>query len=294
MKQASAALIALLNSTVEYIMADCYEVALFDGTVLRWTDFDLPIVLDGDTYLCAPDAPTIRRSRFREVVGLEIATCSLTLGVGTEGGTLPTIGGVSLPLAADNGAFDEATVIVRRVFMPTPGDTTAGALVRFSGQVSNVEASSTQVALVVKSDLDRLSRVMPRNVIMPACTHVLFDAGCTLDRAAFLETGEIDSLFGSSLTQFYTDLTEADGYFDLGVIIWTSGANTGRRSPVKRYLNALGFIELAVTPSQPVAPGDTFQILPGCDKTRTTCDTKFSNIDHFRGFPFVPAPETAR
>ena len=40
------------------------------------------------------------------------------------------------------------------------------------------------------------------------------------------------------------------------------------------------------------AVGDTFSVFPGCDKTKTTCAGKFSNIARFRGFPFVPVPET--
>jgi hypothetical protein len=40
------------------------------------------------------------------------------------------------------------------------------------------------------------------------------------------------------------------------------------------------------------APGDTFTVTFGCDKTMATCNL-FSNIQNFRGFPYVPPAETA-
>jgi hypothetical protein len=43
----------------------------------------------------------------------------------------------------------------------------------------------------------------------------------------------------------------------------------------------------------PVAVGDTFQLLPGCDHTTATCNATFQNLDRFGGFPYIPPPEAA-
>jgi hypothetical protein len=40
--------------------------------------------------------------------------------------------------------------------------------------------------------------------------------------------------------------------------------------------------------------GDEIKIIPGCDKTTTTCVNVYDNIIHFGGQPFVPNPETAQ
>jgi hypothetical protein len=50
---------------------------------------------------------------------------------------------------------------------------------------------------------------------------------------------------------------------------------------------------IAPFPTAP-ASGDAFQIYPGCDKTLDAngC-AKFANTARFRGFPYVPSPETA-
>jgi hypothetical protein len=38
--------------------------------------------------------------------------------------------------------------------------------------------------------------------------------------------------------------------------------------------------------------GDTFNLVPGCDGRQVTCSAKFNNIVHFRGYPYIPVPET--
>jgi len=43
----------------------------------------------------------------------------------------------------------------------------------------------------------------------------------------------------------------------------------------------------------PVLVGDQFQLLPGCDRTISTCGSVFNNAVHFGGFPYIPTPETA-
>jgi uncharacterized phage protein (TIGR02218 family) len=61
---------------------------------------------------------------------------------------------------------------------------------------------------------------------------------------------------------------------------------------VKSYVNAGGAV--TVIYPWPFAPqnGDQFTIYPGCDKTLDTCTNKFGNRPRFRGFKFIPIPET--
>jgi uncharacterized phage protein (TIGR02218 family) len=67
---------------------------------------------------------------------------------------------------------------------------------------------------------------------------------------------------------------------------------------VKTYTNSAGVktivpaFAFSVGSSTQTAPanGDTFNIYPGCDKKQATCSTKFANLTHFRGFPYIPRP----
>lgn len=292
MKSASAALIAILNTTTKYLFADLYTITLFNGTVLRWTDVDTNIVYGGHTFLCATErgtaVPVISRSRVKWSTGLEVDTLDLTLG--TAGTVL--IGGTNLNLAAAGGLFDSATVLVERAFMSTWGDTTPGTLTVFSGFVASVVPSSTHTVLNVKSDLEQLAVAVPRNTFSPACGHVVYDTGCTLSRAAFLVHGIVA---GSPTTKaFDSNLTQADTYFQLGVLTFTSGILNGVSASVKTFVHASGHLVLTATLQVAPSAGDTFDIVPGCDKTQATCTAKFANLQNFRGFPFIPKNESTR
>ncbi|OZA06339.1 MAG: hypothetical protein B7Y02_14965 [Rhodobacterales bacterium 17-64-5] len=40
-----------------------------------------------------------------------------------------------------------------------------------------------------------------------------------------------------------------------------------------------------------VADGDTVRVIAGCNKSATTCRTKFGNFPNFRGFPHIPGED---
>lgn len=84
-----------------------------------------------------------------------------------------------------------------------------------------------------------------------------------------------------------------NGYFAQGQIKFTSGVLSGQSFFVASYgVSGTGVVTFAAAlPSTP-ATGDTFQITAGCDHMMPTCNSKFSNLIHFGGQPFIPQPET--
>jgi len=83
-----------------------------------------------------------------------------------------------------------------------------------------------------------------------------------------------------------------DGWFDGGVLTFTSGVLAGQSFEVKRFLGGLDqtikfYLPLEILPS----PGDTFSIDPGCNHTIFDCQNKFTNIVNFRGEPFMPGED---
>ena len=85
------------------------------------------------------------------------------------------------------------------------------------------------------------------------------------------------------------------GYYDLGTVTFTSGANAGQSRTIKQCLQGIGgFASISFAlplPCEPVV-GDLFSIYAGCDKQQTTCAGKFSNLANFSAEPYVPVPET--
>lgn len=280
MRTASPELTALINDSNEYRIADLVTITTVAGAVLRYTGADVPITFSGNTFTPFP----FERGATRLTVGTQVDTLDLTL----FGGVGDLIGGIPLPQFARNGGFDSATVTLRRAFLTAWDAAPTGALLMFTGNVSDALPARTSVKLTVKSDLELLNIRMPRNLYQAGCLHTVYDAGCGLSKASWAVNSSINS--GSTATQFNCGLAQAAGYFDQGLIVFTSGANAGASRTVKQYTP--GVILAALALQQAPSVGDTFTIYPGCDKTQATCTSKFSNVINFRGYPYVPIPET--
>ncbi len=284
MKAASPALIALLASN-QYLYADLFTISLVGGGTLYYTNADGGLTFGGNYYACT--SPRIQRSGAKTSSGVSVDTMTMQI----FGGAADLIQGVPFPQFAANGGFDGATVSVDRCFMNSFGDTSAGVVNIFYGNVSEVKPSRTAVELTISSMLELLNISMPRNLISPGCIHNLFDAGCTLAKTSHAAAGSISS--GSSTSAILTaSLTQAAGYFTLGTLTFTSGVNAGVSATIKAHTLATGIATLTlVGPLQSTpAAADTFTAYPGCDKTMATCTATFNNLINFRGWPFVPAP----
>ena len=284
MKTASAGLVVLLNSQL-FLMADAFTFTLADGTILRYTSADGNLTITGRVFSSV--GPYLTRGATRCIIGVEVDTLEVNFLLNSS----VTIGGIPIAQFAANGGFDGARLKLERVFMPPGsfGDTSAGTLIMFVGRVAEVECSRTGVKMNVNSDIELLNVMLPRNVFQASCRHELYDAGCTLLRAAF--TVASAAAVGSTNILINSALAQANGYFDLGVLTFTSGANLGLSRTVKTYTSGAHTLAFPF----PYVPtiGDTFTTYPGCDKLASTCNVKFSNINNFGGHPNIPAPETA-
>jgi hypothetical protein len=80
--------------------------------------------------------------------------------------------------------------------------------------------------------------------------------------------------------------------FAQGTIIGATGANTGYRRTIAN-LGDGSQIGLFKPFLFPVAVGDNFTILPGCDHTTNACQNLFNNLARYGGFPYIPPPEAA-
>jgi hypothetical protein len=166
-----------------------------------------------------------------------------------------------------------------------------GTINRFSGFFGVAKSiSRTQAVISAYPWTDLLNTDLPANVYQASCLHTLFDTGCGLSRAAYAISGVVG--VGSTVTTVATNLTQAAGYFTLGKVQFTSGANNGQQRTVKTHDGAGDLILVQGLSAAPAA-GDTFTIYPGCDLSQSTCTNKFNNLLKFRGFPLVPPPEAS-
>jgi hypothetical protein len=102
-------------------------------------------------------------------------------------------------------------------------------------------------------------------------------------------TTHVDHVENGGRTVVPVYIFDAEGYYDGGLLKWETGLNAGRAQEIKSW--AGGKLKLFQRPFHIPQNGDRFVLHPGCDKTRATCNTKFSNILNFRGEPDVPGQD---
>jgi uncharacterized phage protein (TIGR02218 family) len=279
--------------------ADLLTITLLDGTTYRWTSAPVDVVDSGNTFRTAgANGPMVFRSFISQGDGLSIDT----LDVAMVGGSY-AIGGKSLTQLAVAGWFDGARIQLDRLVMPAPGDLSLGAVSKwFEGRVSMAEPEGPKTVLRCKDEKVTLNQTLPLSKVQAACNWVVYDSNCGLSKAAFTLTGTV--AVGTSATQFTTAsaaiIAKATGYFDLGVLTFTSGALTGQSQDVLSWTSGSSKKFVVELPfSSAPAPGDAFSVYPGCDRQRATCAStgsggKFNNLIQFRGYPHIPAKEGAK
>src|SRR5271169_2127311 len=275
MKAASLALIALLSSTDQFIMADLYTITLVGGLVLRYSAAPTALFANGYTFALGPK---FERSKTKVVIGTQVD--ELEVKIYTEPTDL--IGGVPFLQAAWQGQFDGALLQLERAFMPTYGDTSPGTVVLFAGRISDIDCSRTGIDMKCRSHLELLNIQMPRRLWQPSCTHVFGGAMCQFNRAS-LQTS-FNCLSDSTETQILGTVNPTPaGLYVQGTIIGLTGANAGYRRTIAGMSNGIVSVKLAFL--SPSAVGDQFKLLPGCDRSLATCTNVFNNPAHFGGVP---------
>jgi uncharacterized phage protein (TIGR02218 family) len=286
-KPASAALIALLNSGEQFIMADLYTFTLIGGArILRYSAAPTPIVANGFLFAVGPK---FERSKTKVVIGTQVD--ELDIKIYPEPTDL--VGSTPFLEAAWQGQFDGALLQLERVFMGAAGggygDTSAGTVILFSGRISDIDCSRTGIEMKGRSHLELLNIQMPRRLWQSSCTHVFGDAMCLFNRSSLAATFSAAS--GSTTTVIQGTPTTTTPYAQ-GTIIAVTGGNAGYSRTISNFVSGAAVtVKLAFL--SPVAVGDQFQLLPGCDRTLATCTNVFNNAVHFGGFPYIPTPETA-
>lgn len=292
----TALLDMLLSIDVEscYI-ADLFTVTLPSGLVIRATDGQLPITYGANQFL-----PTRwgswRCEGTKCALGPMNAEADFTVLADDEM-TLPNWN-CSVNEAAQLGLFDAATILIQTAYMPDVwGDTALGVVTRYGGQITAfTPVGRTTIKGKAQPFTFTLNQPMPRKVLQPQCGWTLFDAGCTVNKAAFTFTNAVGSGSNAIYITPATAFTQADGYFTQGTVKMTSGQNAGLTTTIQ--LHSGGILRLVKPFLFPINVGDTFEVTAGCDHTAQTCQQKFSNLvfggnpNNFGGTPYIPNRET--
>lgn len=287
MKTASADLIAHLTAGQQFRCAELWTFTLANGTVARYTTLDADVTIGGITWYC--NGPVLSRPASRQVAGVQVGEFEVTV----EPQASDLLASLPWVQAAQRGLLRYGRLKIECAYMPAWGDVSLGKLFVMGGRMAAAQGDGAQVRITVRDDRELLNTKLPLNLVQPGCRHTLFSAGCTLSAAAWAVNGTV--LAGSSVSSVLATLAQADGWFSLGRIVFTSGINSGQSRSIKRHTAGSPASLSLITPL-PAAPsaGDGFTLYPGCDKQQQTCGSgKFNNLPNFGGQPYVPQPETA-
>ncbi|MDX2155146.1 MAG: DUF2163 domain-containing protein [Hyphomicrobiaceae bacterium] len=253
----------------------CWRITRRSGERLGFTDHDCDLTFDATLFEAASG---FTATEFRESVGLAVDNLEVESALASSHLSEAALG---------SGDFDDAAIEVFRVDWSNPA---VRVLVR-RGTLGEVRRNGVAFTAEVRGLSHYLAQPRGR-VIQMACDADLGDSRCGVDLEApgFRAEGAVlvartDRLFTTA------DLSAFEGgWFTRGLLSFTSGANVGRRSEIKRHGLAGGIaqVELWQALGAPLAPGDAFAITAGCDRQFVTCRGKFANAANFRGFPHLP------
>jgi uncharacterized phage protein (TIGR02218 family) len=281
MKQLAPALLAHLAQDVTTI-ATGWRVQRRDGQVFGWVDHDLDVTIAGLTYSASAG---LRPSSVRSTDDFSVDTLdvSIFLDVGTERDIA-------------SGVWDDAEVVVFEYnwSAPPPALDDNVILLRV-GHLGEISRANGVLSAEIRGLMQRLTTRIGR-AYSPTCPwlHGRWDAPsqtyvssaeCGIDAGSWSRNGQVTGV-GSALACQDMTSGEADGFFNEGLLTFTTGANANVTREVRRWMNHT--FELYRPFPFAILVGDAYRALAGDDKTHTTCRQKFSNLVNFGGFPFLP------
>ncbi|MFO1242339.1 MAG: DUF2163 domain-containing protein [Rickettsiales bacterium] len=268
MKTLSSALTNHLQQDVT-TLATCWKLTRRDGAVMGFTDHDRDLTVSGQSYVAATGfTPTaIEGSAGLAVDNLDVEGMLDSAAISEED--------------IHAGKYDHAEIEVFMVNYMSPSD---GILPLRTGWLGEVRYTSGKFVAEVRGLTQRLQQRVGE-LYSPGCRADFGDSRCKINLATFTTTG---TLTGATSRTVLLDSarTENSGVFSFGRITFTSGANDGISMEIKQYTKGKMMLVLPL-PYQPQA-GNAYTITQGCDKSFSTCKTRYNNAVNFRGEPHVP------
>jgi uncharacterized phage protein (TIGR02218 family) len=193
---------------------------------------------------------------------------------------------ITLPITNDlasgflTGAPDQVTTVTvfRTSFTAKPD-----GLMVWKGRVLSVGASVATVTLTCEPVFTSLRRLGLRQTYQRTCRHMLFGPGCYVDPIALEEVYTVLAVVGAKVTLSAT-LSQS---FLGGTLKAIDGTSRMVVDGGSNYVVLMRPIA-ALTQSMIDHPtGFNTILIPGCDKSVSTCRDKFHNLGNFGGFPGI-------
>lgn len=269
MKTVSTALAAHLAQECT-TLATLVKLTRKDGEVLGFTSYDKDIIHEGVSFRAATafTASALESRRSLSTDNLDIIGMLDDAGISEDDLSM--------------GRYDHARVDVYLCNWADPGQ---GVMQLRRGWIGEITITNGTYQAELRGLTDLLQRTIGHS-FTPECRHDLGNNACGISLAAHTVTGSVTVATSSDV---FTDAarTEADGFFDYGLLTWSSGLNAGLSMEVKQFASG-GVFQLWLPMPKALAVGDGYSVHQGCDRRFATCKGTFNNVANFGGFPHLP------
>jgi uncharacterized phage protein (TIGR02218 family) len=256
-----------LSSTT---LAQCLKITRADAAVFCFTSHDRDLVVGSQTYLAGP--------------GLEFSGIVFSAGLATDNLELRILYDDAAITRADllSGKWDNANFELFEVDYTNPN---GGSNILLTGKTGEAKIGRDQGFVIELRSLKQNFQRPVGAVTQKTCRYRLGDSNCTKPLATFTFSGVPVTAVTSSRQFTASSRTEAAGYFQEGLVTFTTGLNADYSRKVKTF--AAGVFELVAPFPFAIAVGDQFTAVAGCQKRLEDCRDKFNNVLNFGGEPHL-------
>lgn len=260
-----------ITSAVVGFPARIGVITRMDGTVIRFTETDEPIVIPADaTYDVVPG---LQVSAVKHTSNGEMPSCQF-VGVYGAGYTFDSTD-------LDIGLFDGATVQLYKV--DRMNLTRKG--LEFTGAISKItlDPINHQVSFDVKGLASSARRLMTRKRA-PMCQTDLYNPTlCQVDKTLYDQATTVATIESAFVFTVTGSLAQADGYFNGGVAVTASG----QAFVIGNWVQSTQTVTAYLPCNRRLTVGLGLTLYRGCDKTLTGAGgcAGFNNQLNFQGEP---------
>ncbi len=249
-----------MNCDIVNNIITCFKISRSDGITLGFTDSQDDVVLDGLTYY---SSSVIHRSAIESSSDISPDNLEITGILDHQ---------VICQIDIIEGRYDGATIEISLF------DRATGSKTKLKNGI--IGAIKTDKGLFI-AEVHTIIEAFEKNigqVYSCMCRANLGDARCAVNLADFTSDGVIKEYDGSRLT--YDLIDKPNGYFTSGFLIFD---DFPKKHHIYRHFGKIFIIDRGLT----LKKGMKFKAFPGCDKSLSSCCSKFNNAINFQAEPYI-------
>lgn len=255
-----------------------FRLGLRDGSVLGFTSFDQDIILEEEPEVV-----------YKALTGMSATATTSNSNMSVD--NLDTEGYLEDDRITESdikaGKYDYADVLIAELNWQDLPYSTAKLNIKRTGKLGQISVNNGKFVAEIRG-LNQFLQNQIGELYQVTCRAYLGDSRCKVDLTEYTIPGTVEDVSNNRAILCST-LGKPAGYFNYGVIKFTSGLNKDLKFEIKNSTDKT--IEFQLPANYVIAKGDTFEAIAGCDKTIKTCQDIFKNAINIRAEPYIPTTD---